>query len=84
MKANVQDFEAVKNYQEYLNYYSLIMIDGRYSRWSILEQAQKEFQEKWPGNYQVEEFYNSKKLRFGLRLKFQDPKEEVVWLLRWS
>ena len=82
MKANVQDFEVVMNYKEYLNYYSLRMFDGAGK--SILEQAQKDLQEKCPGNYQVEEFYNSKKLRLGLCLKFQDPKEEVVWLLRWS
>jgi hypothetical protein len=50
----------------------------------IVENAQKYMQIKYPGNYTVEPYYNTEMGRFDLRLKFDDPKEEIVWLLRWS
>lgn len=78
-------------YQEYLNYYSLRMFDGTTlpmmklnPEKTILDCAQEELQQKWPGNYRIEEFYNPKKGRIDLRLQFNDPKEETMWLLRWS
>jgi hypothetical protein len=74
-------------YQAYLHYWSIRMIDRAATsehQKTILEQAQKSLQKTSPGNYQVEEFYNSKKHRLDLRLKFHDPKEELFWLLRWA
>lgn len=50
----------------------------------IVANAQKYMQKKYPGKYVVEQFYNVDRGKFDLRLKFDDPKEEVVWLLRWS
>lgn len=50
----------------------------------ILDNAQKYMQIKYPGPYRVEPYYNSKKMKMDLKLKFEDPKEELVWLLRWS
>jgi len=50
----------------------------------ILDNAQKYMQLNYPGNYTVEPFYNTKKMKVDLRLKFEDPREETVWLLRWS
>jgi len=50
----------------------------------IVENAQKYMQIKYPGNYTLEPYYNTERGRFDLRLKFDDPKEEIVWLLRWS
>ena len=48
----------------------------------IVANAQKYMQIKYPGPYQVEPYYNSKKMKMDLRLKFEDPKEETMWLLR--
>ena len=50
----------------------------------IVANAQKYMQKKYPGKYVVEQFYNAESGRFDLRLKFDDPKEETFWLLRWS
>ena len=50
----------------------------------IISNAQKWMQIKYPGPYQVEQFYNPKTMKIDLRLKFNDPKEETMWLLRWA
>lgn len=50
----------------------------------IIDNAQKYMQIKYPGPYTVEQFYNADKMKWDLRLKFDDPKEETFWLLRWS
>lgn len=49
----------------------------------IVANAQKYMQIKYPGKYIVEQFYNAKKGKFDLRLKFENPKEELMWKLRW-
>lgn len=50
----------------------------------IVANAHEYMQIKYPGKYIVEKFYNSEKMTWDLRLKFEDPKEETMWLLRWS
>ena len=50
----------------------------------IVENAQKYMQIRYPGNYTVEQYYNVDKMRWDLRLRFEDPKEETLWLLRWT
>ena len=50
----------------------------------IVANAEKYMQIKYPGPYRVEQFYNANKMKWDLRLKFEDPKEETMWLLRWS
>lgn len=50
----------------------------------IMDNAQKWMQVKFPGEYTVEQFYNPKTMKIDLRLRFNDPKEETMWLLRWS
>lgn len=50
----------------------------------IIARAEKYMQIKYPGKYIVEQFYNTKKMKIDLRLKFEDPKEETFWLLKWS
>ena len=50
----------------------------------IVSRAEKYMQIKYPGKYIVEQFYNTKKMKIDLRLKFEDPKEETFWLLKWS
>jgi len=50
----------------------------------IIANAEKWMKIKYPGNYRVEQFYNAKKMKIDLRLRFDNPKEETMWLLRWS
>ena len=64
----------------------------KYRSWSTafpeegekLAQLNEAFQEKFPGNYTIEEFYNAKLQRFDVRLKFFDPKDETLFLLKHS
>lgn len=50
----------------------------------IIARAEKYMQLKYPGPYQVETYYNSEKMKWDLRLRFDDPQEQTVWLLRWT
>ena len=50
----------------------------------IVARADKYMKIRYPGNYRVEQFYNAEKMKWDLRLLFDDPKEETMWLLRWS
>lgn len=50
----------------------------------IVANAYKWMQTKYPGNYTVEQYYNADKMKWDLRLKFEDPSEETFWLLKWS
>lgn len=50
----------------------------------IIANAEHYMQKKYPGPYCVESYYNADKMKWDLRLKFDDPREETIWLLRWS
>lgn len=50
----------------------------------IVARAEKYMQIHYPGPYRVEEYYNADKMKWDLRLKFDDPAEETLWLLKWS
>lgn len=50
----------------------------------IVNNAQLCMQKKYPGNYRVEQYYNADKMKWDLRLKFNSPKEETFWLLKYS
>ncbi len=50
----------------------------------IVARADHYMKIRYPGNYRVEQFYNAEKMKWDLRLLFDDPKEETMWLLRWS
>lgn len=50
----------------------------------IITNAEKWMKIRYPGNYIVEAYYNNKKMKMDLRLKFDDPKEETMWMLKWS
>ena len=50
----------------------------------IVDNAQKYMQTKYPGPYTVEQYYNADKMKWDLRLRFADPREETLWLLRWA
>lgn len=88
---NIPDGIYPMTWQEVLDYYSLKYIDGStlpimklYPEKTIIECAMEQFQTYWPGNYQVEEYYDSKLMRMALRLKFDNPHEEIIWLLKNS
>lgn len=50
----------------------------------IIARAEKYMQLNYPGPYRVEQYYNADKMKWDLRLKFDDPREQTFWLLRWS
>jgi hypothetical protein len=73
------------SWQTHLNLYRTNVVTGTSGTTEpLVETATKELQSKFPGPYVVEEFYNAKVGRFDLRLKFEDPKEKTMWLLKWS
>ena len=80
------------NWRELLDYYSVRQFDVGSTlpeiklnpEKTVLDIAQESFQRRWPGNYSIVEYYNPTKGRFGLRLAFENPHEETMWLLRWS
>ena len=45
------------------------------------EKATERMKEQFPGNYVVEEYYDSGVHRFELRLKFDTPEDETWFLL---
>lgn len=55
-----------------------------FSEEDIIANAQEYMQKKYPGKYKVEQFYNAEKMKIDLGLRFEDPKEETFWLLKWS
>ena len=55
-----------------------------FSEENIVANAQEYMQKKYPGKYIVEQFYNANRMKWDLRLRFEDPKEETMWLLRYS
>jgi hypothetical protein len=50
----------------------------------IRARAEKYMQIKYPGKYKVEQFYNADKMKWDVRLRFDDPREETMWLLKQS
>jgi hypothetical protein len=83
--------EIPVTWRDHLDYYSRQTILGSqtpeqklYPDRTLVECAHAALQLRWPGPYQVEEYYNASKGRFDFRLKFQDPHEEVMWRLRWK
>ena len=50
----------------------------------IVTNAEKYMQLKYPGPYTVEQYYNADKMKWDLRLQFDDPRQKTMWLLKWS
>lgn len=57
---------------------------GNVSREGGLQDVTWMMQVSYPGNYTVVEAYDAKRGVFGFKLKFDDPKEELIWLMKWS
>lgn len=71
----------------------LDLLQSKYASWMKLGQecegdgladATEMMQEKFPGPYRVVEGYDVDRGTFSLKLKFEDEREEIVWLLRNS
>jgi hypothetical protein len=50
----------------------------------LIENANNHMQREFPGNYIVEDYYDPKTMQFALRLKFNTPKDETFFILRWA
>lgn len=75
-------------WQYYLQYLQLKYISwnelGKNKTGNGLSDVTELMKERYPGNYQVIEKYDSIQGKFVLKLEFDDPKEETIWLLRQS
>ena len=59
--------------------------NGRtFSSEDIVANAEHYMQKKYPGPYRVESYYNADKMKYDLRLRFADPRDEMMWILKWS
>jgi len=74
------------NWKTYLD-----RLQQSYSGWILLStkegdglsDANEMMQERYPGNYKVEERYEPSRGTFRLYLKFNDPKDETFFLLQY-
>jgi hypothetical protein len=41
-------------------------------------------QKHYPGNYVIEQYWDTKRMAFDFRLKFDSPREETFWLIKNS
>lgn len=57
---------------------------GNVSREEGLEDVNLMMRSWYPGNYRVVELYPDPDVGVKFQLVFDDPKEETMWLLRWS
>jgi len=48
-----------------------------------IEGVESFMQDFFPGPYTVEEYYNSELNKFDYRLKFEDPKQELLWKIKY-
>lgn len=67
-------------------------LSERYNSWMTIQEksgdgladATELMQDKYPGPYRLVEYYDNDQGVRSLKLHFDDPKEETLWLLRWS
>lgn len=76
------------NWKTYLD-----RLQQSYANWTLLGQqregdglsdATEMMQNRYPGNYKVEERYEPSRGMFRLYLKFNEPKDETFFLLKYS
>jgi hypothetical protein len=51
---------------------------------AFIENANKAMQEKYPGNYIVEERFDPVRQQFALFLKFDTPEDETLFILKYE
>jgi hypothetical protein len=49
-----------------------------------LEEATEMMQQRYPGNYKLIEKYNSNRGASELAVEFDNPKEEMLWKMKWA
>lgn len=81
----------MSKWQQTLYYYSVVAGRGSktpmmklYPEKTLEEVAEDDMKNRYPGNYCVEEYFDSKIGKFSLRLKFENEAEETWWLLKYS
>lgn len=71
----------------------LLKLQIKYASWTKLGQecdgdgladATKLMQLKFPGQYRVVEKFDPTRGTFSLDLEFDDPKQKIFWLIKWS
>ena len=72
--------ESKAEYKNYLTklYHTYTKTDEGFIR------VQEDMKKKYPGNYIVEECYNPRDFKWDIRLKFSDPDEELLFMLKWA
>lgn len=50
---------------------------------AVLKTVTDLIQEQFPGEYIVEEFFDTNRMTFAFRLKFEDPKQETFFKLKY-
>lgn len=66
---------AVKSWQS-------LLVESHLLRKEI-ERVETSMQEFFPGPYTIEEYYDANLGRFNYRLKFEDPKQELLWKIKY-
>lgn len=67
-----------------MTYTTLPMTEQDDKEKEVMSSIQETMQANFPGPYVVEEYYDSKKMQFALRLKFESPPEETMWTIKNS
>lgn len=48
------------------------------------EEITKKLKAKWPGDYELVEYYNAQRGVMDLRVQFPDPRKEMLWVIKHS
>ncbi len=67
-----------------LQYSNLPMAEKSDKEEQVMEAIHDIMQASYPGPYIVEEYYDSKRMSFALRLKFETPQEETLFRIKYS
>jgi hypothetical protein len=77
-------------YQDYLRklsnkyYVWLTTTNSGIDKEQGLEEAREIMQQRYPGNYVLDQIRDPSRGAFELVVKFDDPKEELLWKIKWS
>ena len=76
-------------YEDYLRkltakYFMWLSTNSFTSREEGLEEAREMMQQRYPGNYVLHQVYNYHRGAFELAVKFDNPKEEMLWKMKWA
>ncbi len=48
------------------------------------DEITKKLKAKWPGDYELVEYYNARRGVMDLRVKFHDPRKVMLWAIKHS